>query len=106
MALLEFPNPVAWFEGVKDENQKRDLINSAASALYSAQITFLWSSGKAALKWRFFSAEGPALMATATALYLTLTELQKKGFLTLTVPKDLLEADNLAQFQTEEIKKT
>lgn len=101
MALLEFPNPIGWFEGVKDEDQKRDLINAAASALYSAWITFMWTSGKAASRWKLFSSEGPALQATATSMFLSLQELQKRGFLTLTVPKELLEANNLAAFQTQ-----
>ena len=104
MALIDFPNPVAWFEGVKNDDQRRDMINAAASALYSAQITFLWETGKAA-RGKFWSFEGPALMRTATSMYLTLAELEKSGFLTLTVPKDLLEPDNLAVFQTEHVKK-
>src|SRR5438270_10168857 len=62
------------------------MINAAASALYSAQITFLWETGKAA-KGKFWSFEGPALMRTAVSIYLTLAELEKKGFLTLTVPR-------------------
>ena len=104
MGLIDFPNPVGWFEGVKNDDQRRDMINAAASALYSGQITFLWETGKAA-KGKFWNFEGPALMRTATSMYLTLRELEKKGFLTLTVPQDLLEANNLAAFQTEYIAK-
>lgn len=96
MSLLEFPNPVAWFESAKDENQKRDLINATMSTLYSAQITLLWETGRRKL-W----GEGAALQRTATSMYLTLSTLEKKGLITLTVPKDLLAADNLSQFQTE-----
>jgi len=91
-------------KGIKNDDQRRDMINAAASALYSAQITFLWETGKAA-KGKFWSFEGPALMRTAVSIYLTLAELEKKGFLTLTVPQDLLAANNLAVFQTEQIKK-
>ena len=99
MALLDFPNPVDWITSAKDDVEKRALINATMSALYSAQITFLWETGKN--KW--LSTEGRALQRTATAIYLTLSTLEKKNLITLTVPKDLLEADNLAAFQTERI---
>jgi hypothetical protein len=34
-------------------------------------------------------------------MYLSLEQQLKPGFLTLTVPQDMLEANNLARFQTE-----
>ncbi len=68
------------------------------SALYSAQITLLWETGRRKL-W----GEGQALQRTATSIYLTLSTLEKKGLIVLTVPKDLLEANNLSQFQTEKM---
>jgi len=98
MSLLEFPNPVAWLEGAKNASLERDEINAIASVVYSAQITFLWRSGSSKLAQWF--GEGQALKDAATAMYLSLENLQKKGFLTLTVPKDLLEADNTSRFQT------
>jgi hypothetical protein len=98
MALLEFPNPVGWFESAKNAGLQREEINAFVSMLYSAQIAFLWRSG--ASKWALWAGEGKALQDAATAMYLSLQELQKKQFLTLTVPKDLLDANNLASFQT------
>ena len=98
MGLIDFPSPVAWITSLKDDNQKRELINATMSALYSAQITLLWETGRRKL-W----GEGPALQRTATSMYLTLSTLEKKGLITLTVPKDLLDANNLSQFQTERI---
>jgi len=98
MGFLEFPNPVAWLEGAKTAGLERDEINALASVLYSAQITFLWRSGSS--KWAQWVGEGQAMKDAATAIYLSLEQLQKKGFLTLTVPKDLLDADNRARFQT------
>jgi hypothetical protein len=37
----------------------------------------------------------------STAMYLSLRDLEDKKFLKLTVPKDLLDADNLSRFITE-----
>lgn len=96
MGLLNFPNPVEWIASAKDDSEKRTLVNATMSALYSAQITFLWETGRRSL-W----GEGRALQRTATAIYLTLSVLEQKNLITLTVPKDLLAADNLSQFQTE-----
>jgi hypothetical protein len=104
MALLEFPNPVDWIAGIRDDDQKRALINATMSALYSAQITMLWETGKAA-QGHWWSSEGPALMRTATAMYLTLRVLEQKNLIVLTVPTDLMDADNLSKFQTERMTK-
>jgi hypothetical protein len=100
MGLIDFPDPVSMFEGAKNAGLEREVINALMSAAYSAWITFVWRSGtsKAAL----WFGEGQALKDAATTAYLSLSELEKKNFLTLTVPKDLLDADNLSRFQTEE----
>ena len=98
MGLLEFPNPVAWVEGAKTAGLEREEINAFLSMLYSAQISFLWRSGSS--KWAQYIGEGKALKDAATAMYLSLEQLEKKGFLMLTVPKDLLDADNLSRFET------
>lgn len=102
MGLIDFPNPVEWITGAKDDTEKRALINATMSALYSAQITFLWETGKAA-KNRWWGSEGPALQRTAVSMYLTLSVLEQKGLIALTVPKDLLDPNVLSQFQTERI---
>ena len=67
-------------------------------ALSGSSGAVLWRSGSA--KWAQWIGEGKALMDAATAMYLSLESLEKKGFLTLTVPSDLLAADNLSRFQT------
>jgi hypothetical protein len=100
MGLIDFPDPVAMFEGGKTAGLEREVINSVVSAAYSAWITAMWRSGSA--KWVSFSGEGPALKDAATAVYLSLANLEAKGFLSLTVPTDMLTADNLSRFQTEE----
>jgi hypothetical protein len=102
MGLVDFPDPVSMFEGAKTAGLEREVINALMSAAYSAWITFMWESGDA--KWIDWAGEGSALKESATAAYLSLADLEKKGFLTLTVPKDLLDADNLARFQTQEKK--
>ena len=101
MSLLDFPNPVSWYESAKNAGLERDEVNAFVSMYYSAQIAFLWRSGNS--KWAQWIGEGKALQDAATATYLSLRALQKKGFLTLTVPSDLLDASNLSKFQTEEI---
>ena len=98
MPLLEFPNPAGWYEAVKNAGLERDAANAFVSALFSAQISFLWRSGSA--KWAGWFGEGQALKDAATAMYLSLSNMEKKNFLTLTVPKDLLDPDNLSRFET------
>jgi hypothetical protein len=86
-------NPVDWAESASNGKLEREAVNAAFSAAASAQITLCWSLGRK--KWLGFLGD------VATAAYLSLQQLEGKGFLTLTVPKDLLNADNLARFQTE-----
>lgn len=101
--LIDFPDPASWYEGAKNSGMERDEVNAFVSMLYSAQISLLWRSGSA--KWATFTGEGQALKDAATAMYLTLQDLEKKNFLTLTVPKDLLDPDNLSRFQTSQKEK-
>jgi hypothetical protein len=100
MGLIDFPDPVSMFEGAKNAGLERDAANALVSTAYSAWISAMWRSGSA--KWAMFTGEGQALKDAATAMYLSLRVLEKKGFLALTVPKDMLTADNLSKFQTEE----
>ncbi len=100
MGLLSLPDPVSIFESAKTAGLEREIANSLVSAAYSAWICFVWRSGSA--KCVQITGEGQALKDAATAMYLSLRELEKKNFLSLTVPKDLLDADNLSRFQTEE----
>lgn len=103
MGLLEFPNPVSWYESSKNAGMERSEVNAFVSMLYSAQITFMWRSGTS--KWALWIGEGKALQDAATAMYLSLEALQKQGFLTLTVPQDMLAAENLSKFQTSFVVK-
>jgi hypothetical protein len=97
MGLLDFPNPASWVTSIKDDDQKRATINAVTSAAYSAWIAFLWRSGQ-----RNLFGFGPALADAAVSTYLSLHVLQKKGFLALSLPQDMLKADVLAKFVTEE----
>ena len=99
MGLISLPDPVSIFEAAATAKLEREVINSLASAAYSAQISFLWRAG--ASKLAAALGIGQAMQDAATSQYLSLRELGKKGLLTLTVPKNLLDADNLARFQTE-----
>ena len=99
MGLIDFPNVADWITSIKDDDQKRALINSAASAAYSAWITFTWRQGSS--KLALWLGEGQALQDSAVAMYLTLRDLERKNLITLTVPQDLLESSVLSKFQTE-----
>jgi|SRR5208282_5262307 len=100
MALLEFPNPGDWINSFKMGTLEREAANAAMSAAYSSYITALWSEGSAKIFASLGAGQG--LRDAATAAYLSLNILETKGFLALTVPKDLLDANNLSRFQTEE----
>jgi hypothetical protein len=100
MNLIGIPDPVSMFEAAANGKLERAEVNALVSAAYSASITAMWRSGSA--KWADWTGEGQALKDAATAMYLSLSTLEAKNFLTLTVPKDLLDAANLSRFQTEE----
>lgn len=97
--MFEFPNFADWIGSFKMGELERKLANAAFSAACSSYISGLWSEGVS--KWFTWSGTGQGLKDAATAAYLSLRQLESAGFLTLTVPKDLLDANNLARFQTE-----
>jgi|SRR5208283_530672 len=99
MAIFEFPNPGDWINSFKMGSLEREAANAAMSAAYSSYISGLWSEG--ASKWFSATGTGQGLKDAATAAYLSLQVLEAKGFLVLTVPKDLLDANNLSRFQSE-----
>jgi hypothetical protein len=103
MGLVDFPNPADWYNTAKNGGMERSEVNAFVSMAYSAQIAFLWRSGSS--KWAQWTGEGKALQDMATAIYLTLSSLEAKNFLTLTVPADMLTPDNLSKFQTEKVTK-
>ncbi len=82
---------------------EREIANAGASALASMLVTGLWSQGNH-LSAKWFGTEGEVLKDQAMAAYLTLSVLETKGFLTLTVPQDLLaDVNRKAKFETERI---
>ncbi|MGH9505219.1 MAG: hypothetical protein ACRD20_20390 [Terriglobales bacterium] len=103
MGLIDLPDPVSMFESAKNAGLERKEINALVSAAYSAVISFLWRSGSA--KWAVWTGEGQGMKDAATAMYLSLSNLESKNFLTLTVPADLLDPNNLSKFQTESQEK-
>lgn len=103
MGLVSLPDPVSMYEGAKNAGLERDEVNAFVSAIYSAQISFLWRCGSSKLaQWLGI---GKACQDAATAAFLSLEQLQKTNFLTLTVPQDLLDPDNRSKFQTQFISK-
>jgi hypothetical protein len=100
MGLIDFPNPSSWITSIRDDDQKRETINAVTSAAYSAWISFLWRTGQ-----RNLFGFGPAIRDAAVSTYLSLHALEKKGFLTLALPKDLVASDVVSKFQTEATKK-
>ena len=100
---MSFPDPVSIIEGAKTAGLERQVANSIFSASYSAWISFMWRSGSA--KWADWTGEGQAMKDAATCMYLSLQELETKGFLVLTVPQDLVDANNLSRFRSEKMTK-
>lgn len=94
MNLIAFPDIPAMFESVKNAGYEREVADMLVSAALSAWVSAMWRLGQK----KFFNFAADA----ATAMYLSLRALEKKNLLTLTVPKDLLDAGNLSRFQTEE----
>jgi len=103
MGLLTLPDPVSMFESAKNAGLEREIANAFVSASLSATIAAMWRSGSA--KWASWTGEGQALKDAATVMYLTLERQLKPGFLSLTVPQDLLDPSNLSRFQTESKEK-
>src|SRR5580698_1316737 len=103
MGILDFPSPADWYNSVKNGALERETANSLVSAAYSSWISFMWRSGSS--KWAQYIGEGKAMQDAATSVYLSLQALESKGFLALTVPQDLLSADNLSKFQTQKVVK-
>jgi hypothetical protein len=99
MGLFNIPDPISMYESAKNAGLERDVANAFVSASLSATIAAMWRSGSA--KWASWAGEGQALKDAATVMYLSLREQEKTGFLTLTVPQDLLDPNNLSKFQTE-----
>lgn len=96
MNLFSMPDPVSMFESAVNGKLEREAANAFVSSTLSAWLAFIWGLGA-----RNLLGLGPALRDMATAQYLTLRERETKNFLTLTVPLDMLAADNLSRFQTE-----
>jgi len=99
IGLIDFPDIIGMFEGAKNAGLERDIANAIVSALASSWITFTWRSGSS--RWAQYLGEGRALQDSATAMYVTLRALEKKNFLTLSVPSDMLTQENLSKFTPE-----
>lgn len=99
MGLLEIPDPVSMFESAKNAGLERSIAEALISVAISDYIAGLWAQGSAKLfGW---VGEGQAAKDMATACYLSVTKNPSLNWLVLTVPEDLLDANNLARFQTE-----
>lgn len=94
--MFGIPDPLS---DILANKLEKELAKTLLSTTYSSTITALWSGGSSKLAaWLGLNrAERDA----ATSMYLSLQPMVEKGDLVLTVPKDLLAADNLARFQTE-----
>lgn len=94
MAIFDL-NPVAWGLSIGDDKIKRTEIRRGLSVLYTFQVTTLFALGR-----RRLLGFGATLQEIARALYVNL-ELNIGDGLSITVPRDLLDADALAKFQTK-----
>jgi hypothetical protein len=104
MGLFQIPDPVSMFESAKNAGLERKVAIALISCTISATIAGMWRSGSA--KWADWTGEGQALKDAATVMYLTLSRQQIEGTpLTLTVPQDLLDPNNLEKFVTQSQEK-
>lgn len=105
MGLFNIPDPLSMYESAVTSKLERTEAVALISATISATISGMWRSGSA--KWADWTGEGQALKDAATVMYLTYQQALIGGTpLTLTVPKDLLDPNNLARFQTEQKAKS
>lgn len=100
MGLFDIPDPVSMFESAKNAGLERDICEALVSVAISDYITGLWAQGASKL-FSWFG-EGQAAKDMATACYLSVTRNTSLKWLVLTVPQDLLDANNLGRFQTEQ----
>ena len=89
MGLIDFPDPVAWFEEVKDENEKRALIGLSTSLAYSQYITFFYELGKSLEGKRFVGLLSPAFIKMAAATYKMLLLQDSQKLIYTAVPAEL-----------------
>lgn len=92
MGVIDFPDPVSWYESAKNAGMEREAASAVLSAVYSFWITGMWSLGQK----KYFS----FLADAATSMYLSLDVLEKKELLALSIPTAMLEAKNLSRFTT------
>lgn len=99
MGIFQIPDPVSMVNSYKDGSLERQTAEAFASVILSNYITGLWAQGSSTLFGWF--GEGQAARDMATVAYLSLTSKKELPWLVLTVPKDLLSADNLSRFQSQ-----
>lgn len=92
MGLLDFPNPSDWIQSAKNGGMEREAANTVLSSVYSFWITGMYTLGQR----KYFS----FLADAASAMYVSLSTLEKKDLLALTVPSAMLDAKNLSRFVT------
>lgn len=81
---------------------EKEVWKDIASAAFSGYISGLWAGKQS--KVSAILGLGQAERDIATSTWLALQPMVERGELVLTVPKELLDPDNLARFQTQEKK--
>lgn len=91
-----FTGPVDAVLEIGDDKLKQQAIKSVLSAGYSAAITSLFETGRKNLM-----GEGHALQQTARSIWLSLQPMVENKLLSLAVPLDLLDKNEMAKFESE-----
>lgn len=102
MDLFGLPSPASIFEAWANGKLERETAITLLSTGYSALVASLWTSGNKSrlAKWLGI---GSAERDAATAIYLSLQPaIVARNLNALSVPKGLLDPNNLARFQTED----
>jgi hypothetical protein len=97
--MFGIPDPLS---DILANKMEKEIVKVVMSTAYSASISGMWSTGGGKLAQWLGVGQGERDAATAT--YLSLQPMVERGDLVLTVPKEMLEPNNLARFQTEEKK--
>jgi hypothetical protein len=91
MGLFDVPNPVGYYEQIRDEDLKREMIALSTSIVYSQYITFLYETGIAIEgKW-LAGVFSQALIKMAASMFKMLMLQDSQKLVYTGVPIELVE---------------
>jgi hypothetical protein len=95
VGLIDFPDPISMFEGIKDEAEKRAMIALGSSIAYSQYITALYMAGKAIEGKPVLGWFSPMLIRMAASTYKMLVLQDSQKLIYTAVPDELARDQKL-----------